>query len=105
MNDTTVVYPGTVLKYTRTGSTACGNLYLVAVRCQGKDSGRSRERCTIPVLVNLATGLSGFGTVTPPLNEVDNWKDRGMPLVDIVGHKAKDFIITDIGEITPIKGR
>lgn len=104
MNDTTRVYPGTVLKYTRAGSTACGNLYIVTVRCQGKDD-RPKERCTIPVLVNLASGLSGFGTVTPPLNEVDNWKHCGMPLVDIVGHKAQHFVTTNIGEISPIKGR
>jgi len=88
-----LVFPGDVLKYTNSKSSNDGAHYLVTVRCGGKDrAGATPDNCTFPVLTNLATGFARKGSLNPPRNMPrKDWRDYGIPLVDVVGSKAPHF--------------
>ena len=95
------VHPGDVLQYNNEKSDRNGTIYLVAVRCGGKD--RPKETCTFPTLIDVATGFSRKGTSSPPNNLTSDWKENGIPLVDIVGSKTSMFTRTSLMVGTPIK--
>lgn len=87
-----VVFPGTLLRYTKKGS-HFGRYYLVVVRCRGKGNGLTKETCTFPVLVDIQTGYARKHTATPPKFVPRNdWRKHGMNLCDIVGSEyAKHY--------------
>ena len=96
------VYPGDVLHYNNPKSDRNGTIYLVAVRCGGKDN--PKESCTHPVLIDVATGYSRKGTTSRPTNMPrGDWREVGVPLVDLVGSKAPMFSKTELMVGTAIR--